>query len=297
MDLGSERDLDALVVLPVSDQQRPHVSHSAVTPPDWLVPTDGLVNLARWHAGSVTGDRPVELLGDTELERSAVVANCVMNRERQLAGVNSYERELGFNPLTFLVSRLASQPADVTVGWLDLCCGTGRAVVQAAGQLASAGLVGRAVLFGVDLAGMFDAVPASAPVRLITGSAVTWEPGQAFDLITCVHGLHYVGDKLAVLTRAATWLTPTGLFVADLDLASIQVAGTSGSRRLATRLRAAGFSYSSRRHQVTRTGPAQISLPYTYLGADDHAGPGYTGQDAVSSHYAETTVLRHLGNP
>ena len=183
-----------------------------------------------------------------------------------------------------------ASPADGTVGWLDLCCGTGRAVVQAAGQLASAGLAGRVVLVGVDLAGMFDAVPASAPVRLVTGSAVTWEPGQSFDLITCVHGLHYVGDKLAVLTRAATWLTPTGLFVADLDLASIQVAGTSdAARRLTTRLRAAGFSYNSRRHQITRTGPAQISMPYAYLGADDHAGPSYTGQEAVNSHYTEPT--------
>lgn len=34
---------------------------------------------------------------DAELEASAVVANCAMNRERQLAGVNSYARELGFD--------------------------------------------------------------------------------------------------------------------------------------------------------------------------------------------------------
>jgi SAM-dependent methyltransferase len=219
-----------------------------------------------------------------------------MNRERQLAGVNSYHRELGFNPLTFLASHPDGQRTDITVGWLDLCCGRGRALVQAAGQLVSAGLAGRAVLVGVDLAGMFDAVPASVPVRLVTASVARWEPGQAFDLITCIHGLHYVGDKLAVLTRALTWLTPTGRFVADLDLASIQVTGGDGAdqrlaaRRLAARLRTAGFSYDSRRHQIIRTGPAQISLPYAYLGADDHAGPGYTGQDAVNSHYADTTV-------
>jgi SAM-dependent methyltransferase len=128
-----------------------------------------------------------------------VVANCAMNRERQLAGVNSYTRELGFNPLTFLTSRLDAQPPPLTAGWLDLCCGTGRALVQAGAQLAST---------GVDLAGMFDPVPASAPVRLVTATVLAWEPGQAFDLITCVHGLHYVGDKLAVLALAATWLTP-----------------------------------------------------------------------------------------
>ncbi|WP_406044521.1 hypothetical protein OG799_08580 [Micromonospora sp. NBC_00898] len=35
----------------------------------------------------------VHLLGDDALERSAVVANCAMNRERQLVGANSYARE------------------------------------------------------------------------------------------------------------------------------------------------------------------------------------------------------------
>jgi hypothetical protein len=38
---------------------------------------------------------PAELLDDDQLATSAVVANCAMNWERQLAGVNSYTRELG----------------------------------------------------------------------------------------------------------------------------------------------------------------------------------------------------------
>lgn len=37
------------------------------------------------------------LLDDAALEKSAVVANRAMNRERQLAGVNSHARELGFD--------------------------------------------------------------------------------------------------------------------------------------------------------------------------------------------------------
>jgi len=58
----------------------------------------------------MTGEWPrARLLSDAELERSAVVANCAMNRERQLSGVNSYARELGFDPLEFLTSRLADQ--------------------------------------------------------------------------------------------------------------------------------------------------------------------------------------------
>jgi len=41
---------------------------------------------------------PRSLLGDDQLPASAVVANCAMNWERQLTGVYSYTRELGFNP-------------------------------------------------------------------------------------------------------------------------------------------------------------------------------------------------------
>ena len=69
------------------------------------------------------------LLSDDTLERSAVVANCRMNRERNLLGSNGYDRELGFNPLDFLKERIATGHP---VAWLDLCCGTGRAMIQAA---------------------------------------------------------------------------------------------------------------------------------------------------------------------
>ena len=111
-----------------------------------------------------------------------------------------------------------------------------------------------------------------------------WTPSRSFDLITCVHGLHYVGDKLAALARAASWLTPGGLLVADLDLAGISIAGRQ-ARRLSRALRDAGFSYDFRRRRISRTGKLDAALPYRYLGADDRAGPNYTGQPAVTSHY------------
>jgi hypothetical protein len=96
----------------------------------------------------------------------------------------------------------------------------------------------------------------------------------------------YVGDKLAVLTRAVRWLTPAGRFVADLDLASIRLAdGRPAGRRLTAQLRAAGLGYDARRHRISCTGPRELHLPYTYLGADDHAGANYTGQPAVHSQY------------
>jgi hypothetical protein len=50
-------------------------------------------------------------------------------------------------------------------------------------------------------------------------------------------------------------------------------------------LRAAGFTYDSRTRRIRRAGPFSGTLPFRYLGADDRAGPNYTGQPAVSSSY------------
>ena len=60
-----------------------------------------------WGAPGV-GEGPGRggLLDDAALEMSAVVANCAMNRERQLTGVNSYARELGFDPLQVVTARI-----------------------------------------------------------------------------------------------------------------------------------------------------------------------------------------------
>jgi hypothetical protein len=46
------------------------------------------------------------LLDNAALEGSAVVANCAMNRERQLTGVNSHTRELGFSPLGVITAAI-----------------------------------------------------------------------------------------------------------------------------------------------------------------------------------------------
>jgi SAM-dependent methyltransferase len=195
---------------------------------------------------------------------SAVVANCAMNRERQLVGVNSYARELGFNPLQVVSARTGSggRGQDGTVAWLDLCCGSGRALIQAARQVRDAGLAGRVDLVGVDLVDAFDAAPGSVPgLELVCAPVAAWEPARSFDLITCVHGLHYVGDKLALLTRAAGWLAPAGRLTADLDLSAIRVGGPAATWRLRSRLRAAGFAYSPGRRQITCAGRRDVRLP------------------------------------
>jgi SAM-dependent methyltransferase len=151
------------------------------------------------------------------------------------------------------------------------------------------GYDGRVEIVGVDLVGMFHRPdPGITCLRLVEASLSTWRPERAFDLITCVHGLHYVGDALGVLCRAAGWLTPGGRLVADFDVVAIRRPdGSPVGRRLTTALRAAGFDYDPRRRRISREGPGEVSLPFTYLGADDRAGPNYTGQPAVHSYYCE----------
>ena len=220
----------------------------------------------------------MELKTDRELSASPVVANCRMNRERVLTGGNSYSRDLGMNPVEFLLSRLEEQ---ATVRWLDLCCGTGRALIEAAEQLA--GERERVGIVGLDLAGLFD-FPDETGVQFVENAIEDWQPSHEFDLITCVHGLHYVGDKLGAIARAVSWLTNGGLFVGHLDLANLRHQSIrSFGRRAARHLRDAGLAYDTRRRRIRCSGRRKVDIPWQYLGADDEAGPNFTGQPAVNS--------------
>jgi SAM-dependent methyltransferase len=224
----------------------------------------------------------MRLLGEDELERSAVVANCRMNRERGLLGSNGYGRELGFDPIAFLKDRLVS---DRPAAWLDMCCGSGKALIEAATLVHAENM--DVQIIGVDLVGMFCRQdPSLACLRLVEASLTTWRADRAFDLITCVHGLHYVGDKLGLIARTASWLADDGLFVANLDLANLRLAdGRAAGRRVSSDLRRAGLKYDRRRRLVVCRGRKVVDLPYRYLGADDRVGPNYTGQPAVDSYF------------
>jgi trans-aconitate methyltransferase len=226
----------------------------------------------------------VHLAGDGELADSWVVANRDMNRGRRLTGRDGYARVLGTELLGVLVDRLAADPG-ATVHWLDLCCGRGTALLEAADLVRQRGFRGRVRFTGVDLVTGFAAGP-PPEVRFVTAPVTTWQPDDHADLVTCVHGLHYVGDKLGLLTAAASWLTGDGLFTANFDTTSIRLPdGAPAGRRLTAALRTAGFAYDARSHRIHRTGHAAVRLPYRYLGADDRAGPNYTGQPAVHSYY------------
>jgi SAM-dependent methyltransferase len=230
----------------------------------------------------------LRLLGDEELERSAVVANCRMNRERNLLGSNGYDRELGFNPLDFLKQRISTGHL---VAWLDLCCGTGRALIQAALQVRSEGLVSSIEIVGVDLVRMFDPFDSSLScLRLEEASLSTWRPDRSFELITCVHGLHYVGDKIGLIARAASWLVEDGLFVANLDLDNICLSDGKTKRKLVAQLRGSGLEYNRRKRRIVCQSGTRPALPFRYLGADDRVGPNYTGQPAVTSHYEYVSI-------
>ena len=225
----------------------------------------------------------VRLLNDETLEESAVVANCRMNRERELTGSNGYARELGLNLFDFVLARMVDCDR---VGWLDLCCGTGRALVEAGRRIQADGLSSRLQIIGVDLVGLFHPVDDLTSVRFIDASLTRWSPDRSFDLISCVHGLHYIGDKLGLIVRAASWLAEGGLFIANLDLKNLKFAGGSpGGRQVAAWLRSEGLEYDRRHRRVLCQGRKVLRPPFRYLGSDDEAGPNYTGQPAVDSHY------------
>jgi len=234
---------------------------------------------------SATDTETPTLLDFAALQRSEVVANARMNRERNLSGPNSYETDLGLDPMNFLMKALQRRQH---ASWLDLCCGTGRALLQAAEALQKARLTPRIKLIGVDLVPMFDPIPpVLSCIRLVSTPVESWETDERFDLITSVHGLHYLGDKLGVLQRASRWLKEDGLLMMHLDYRNVRIVGRGLSgAQIGRGLHRAGFRYVPGRHLVVRSGNIlQGSVPYRYLGADDKAGPNYTGQEAVDSYY------------
>lgn len=109
------------------------------------------------------------------------------------------------------------------------------------------------------------------------------EPARA-DLITCVHGLHYIDDKMDIIASSVSWLTQNGQFAAILDPANLHLRDGSSTRILSA-MRQAGFSFSSRHKLLQCRGSLQLAKLPRYLGANDQAGPNYTGQPAVDSYY------------
>lgn len=221
-----------------------------------------------------------KLKDHAELEQSDIVANITMNRNRALIGDNSYGKEFDLNPVTELANRRQDKGK---AAWLDLCCGRGRALIDAAIALGTNNLT----LHGVDLVDHFDPRSKQYPAITLTVTSLhTWTATQHYDLITCIYGLHYIGDKLDLITRAASWLNPNGIFLANLDLNHVlNPDGTAFTKKLINWFTASGFDVDLQTGVLRKTGSAVLHSPFEYLGADDRAGPNATGQPGVASYY------------
>lgn len=57
------------------------------------------------------------------------------------------------------------------------------------------------------------------------------------------------------------------------------------NRALLKQFREFDLTYDRRRRLLMVDGPRTIDFGYDYVGADDEAGPNFTGQRAVNSHY------------
>jgi len=233
----------------------------------------------------------MKLKTNAELNASPIVANAAMNRERNIQGTNSYSKDLDFDILGFLKPGALHSPSQILGGtqpvkWLDLCCGTGKALIQATNLLLEEGF-DQFSITGIDLVSMFDSPPQVPNLRLLEADLSVWTPGdEKFDLITCVHGLHYMGDKLDLIRRAVSWLKPNGVFRANLDIKNLR-RGIECSKTIPARvLRRQGFEYNKATHTLSCHGHRDVVFPqFTYLGADDQSGPNYTLQPVVNSHY------------
>ncbi|MGC4103095.1 methyltransferase domain-containing protein [Ferruginibacter sp.] len=223
------------------------------------------------------------LLPEDKLIWSPVVANSRMNRQRNASGINSYEQEFNFKPEDFLASRIKSNG---NTSWLDLCCGEGNALVQIAAYFYDKGLEQKIHLKGVDLLDTFPNINEKfSCISFETAAVVNYVPRQKYDLITCVHGIHYLGDKLKFLENAINALSSDGVFIGNLDLNNIIINNKNSGQWLSDFFKRSGITYNNKSRIIKKEGAAVVNFGLHYIGADDTSGPNYTGQEAVTSYY------------
>ena len=225
----------------------------------------------------------MKLLENKELENTSVVANSLMNRERNLIGGNSYKKELKFDIEGYLREKLL---LNKKLFWLDICCGKGKALIEAEKLLSAMSENKKIKLVGIDLVKAFEKYSNTEILELKETSINSWETKDEFDLITCVHGLHYIGDKLGVIKKVISWLTDDAIFIANLDLNNLKFENDKcAGHSIIADLRKLGMKYDSKNHLLSCKGKTDLKFNYHYIGADELAGPNYTGQSAVDSYY------------
>ncbi len=208
-----------------------------------------------------------------------------MNRRRGLAGVNSYQKELRFDISAFLQARVQAQGSAV---WYDACCGVGRALAEAAERFQATDWGDKVQIVGADLVGMFtEGMPVS--VRLLTGDVTTLSLDAPADLVTCVHGMHYIGDKLGFIEQSYRSLAPQGVFLGHLDAENLRMPMPWS--RLLKQARGQGIDIDLRSHllRMTRT-DRLLQFGLMYQGASVSETPNYTGITVIDSWYSRLSA-------
>lgn len=224
----------------------------------------------------------LKLINDRTLANSAIVANNRMNRQRKATGINSYEKDIQLNPIEFLENRVGQAP----IRWLDLCCGEGNALIQAATYFQNQQLNLNIQLEGIDLVNFFSNAHGIENLKLTMTNLSDWQPTQQYDLITIVHGLHYLGDKIGLLKKAATALKTDGLLMGNLDLANLKLANQPNSDAYWKKyFKQEKIRYHSSTKLLKIEGTKKMQSTFEYIGANDQAGPNYTGMEVVDSFY------------
>jgi SAM-dependent methyltransferase len=223
------------------------------------------------------------MLTDPQLLASDIVANRTMNRGRVLSGVNSYERELGFDPIDWLLTRRRAHGHAV---WVDACCGEGLALLHAATRLRDLGVSEEITLIGVDLLGAFPAHD-FPNLTFVETDVTKYAPPANTDLVTCIHGLHYLGDKLGFLENAYAALGDGGMFCGQLDAENVR----SHDPELAwpamlRRAKRGGIDAALRKHvlKIVKSGAA-MQFGLQYAGAMVSEKPNYSGITVIDSWY------------
>ena len=224
------------------------------------------------------------LKNDNELSWSSVVANNAMNRKRIALGVNSYEKDIKINVISYLKSIENEQE----VRWVDLCCGEGNALVEVANSLKKEANSSRYKLEGIDLVGYFNSSVFEMEdiVAVRETNLSDWITDSKYDLITIVHGLHYIGDKLKLIQYAASRLKKGGILLANLDVGDIEITNEPNSKKTVQNyFRKEGVDYNLKTKLLKIEGNKTMQNDFIYLGADDKVGANYTGQNVVKSYY------------
>jgi len=222
-----------------------------------------------------------KLLNNDELEWSAVVANNSMNRERIAIGINSYDNEINLNTIDFITQRKKQE----SIQWTDLCCGSGNALIQASNHFKEDENLNLSII-GIDLVAYFSSYEQNDILTLKQLNLSNWEPNKKSDLITIVHGLHYIGNKIELILNAAKALKKDGVFIGNLDVENVLIEGVKNPKKtLLSFFEKNKIDYNKRKKIITIQGYQKIQSDFVYLGADDKAGPNYTGQEVVNSYY------------